>query len=87
MQCQSWAHRYVGKGADRVLYEGPCVLERGHDDLDHLPAGLAQKQVEDRTWNAALDAVMDRVSAIDVPDTGMEMAGMVAAAVQQVRRG
>lgn len=55
--CQAWSTRYVGRKAERKTYEGPCVLEAGHD-LDHLPASLAAEQSEARVWNAALDACL-----------------------------
>jgi hypothetical protein len=57
-QCQAYAHRYVGKGKDRILYEGPCVLpERGHDG-DHLPYSLATIQRDNQAFNAGLDEAL-----------------------------
>ena len=61
--CQAYAHRYVGKGKDRVLYEGNCVLERGHD-LDHLPASLAAQSQYIAAFNAGVDAALE--AAVEV---------------------
>lgn len=61
--CQSYAHRYVGKGKDRLLYEGNCVLEIGHD-MDHLPASLAAVGQYTQAFNAGADAALAAVLAV-----------------------
>ena len=58
--CQAQAHRYVGKGKDRELFEGQCVLEHGHDG-DHLPGPLAYKQQYDQAFNAGVSTALDTV--------------------------
>lgn len=69
--CQAQAHRYVGKGKDRELFTGPCVLEEAGHDGDHLPAALAYKQQYDATFNAGVDAAIAKVAELqDTPSTG-----------------
>jgi hypothetical protein len=85
--CGALSMRYVGKGKDRALYEGPCVLERGHDDLDHLPASLASKTSEDRVWNAALDAVCEALVANNAGEPSGAAQEDLLDLVRSVRRG
>jgi hypothetical protein len=58
--CMANAHRYVGKGLERELFEGPCVLEIGHDG-DHLPSGLAYKQQYERAFNDGVTTALESV--------------------------
>lgn len=55
--CQGYAQRYVGKGKDRTLIEGRCVLEVAHDG-DCMPAQMAYKQMQDLAYNQAIDDVL-----------------------------
>lgn len=61
--CQSYAHKYVGKGVDRVLFEGQCALDRGHD-MDCLPLSLAHKQMTDAVYNSAITEAKNALLAL-----------------------
>lgn len=41
-----------------VRMDDKCILENGHMDYDHLPAGKAAEQMENRVWNQAVDAAV-----------------------------
>ena len=61
--CQSWAERYIGRGASRVQYAGNCVLERGHDG-DHLPHTLQAKQSYDQAFNDGLSVAISVIDSV-----------------------
>lgn len=65
--CQAHAHKYVGQGVTRVLHEGRCVLERGHD-MDCLPPSLAMEGANNALRNAVIaevKAVLDEHKLLD----------------------
>lgn len=55
-KCMAIARTYIGKGLDRKLYEGVCVLEEVGHDGDHLPAALAAEQQYTAAYNAGVQA-------------------------------
>lgn len=85
--CRSYAHRYVGKGAERKLYEGPCVLEIGHD-MDHLPYALAMEQSFNQAYNQGVTDALAKVAymlGLHGPET-VDLANEIIPEVEKVKR-
>lgn len=57
--CNATVTWFAEPGHTRV--DDRCVLENGHMEYDHLPAGKAAQQVEIRIWNGAIDAMSAQV--------------------------
>lgn len=76
-----------------VMIDDKCVLENGHEDYEHLPAGKAGEQVETRVWNVAVDTMAaavithlhDRLKMTDAFDLDMLTSVMVGIAAEVKR--